>query len=799
MEKACQECPLYGKKPVLGKGPKDAKLVIIGECPGRTEEKLGAPFVGESGQLLDKLLREAGLDRAECYVTNVVACRPTDTKGGNETPTAAMIKACSSRLEAELAQLSPSIVLLLGNIATKRFLGTSRNLNNSEGIPFRQGRFVFVPTYHPAALLRDSSKIPTVVETLKRVKKWLTSDPFEWTFSNYLLLYKKDEVLYYLDKLLSASEWACDIETSDITLDSVIFTIAFATDDLVFGFPIRNPDFSLYWSTEDLQDIVEKLKIVFESDSKKIFHNAQFDLTFLLKEFGIECKNLWWDTFVFEHLLDETSASYGLKRLVWKYLGKGGYDSEYETIADEGRPFGVATDVVLKYNCADAYATFMIYKKMKSIASPDLVKLHQRLSIPVTRMLIRTRLRGIKIDPEYIVQLKRQFENDLVTIEQKIHEIAGHSFNINSTRALSKVLFEELKLPVIYRTKTGSPSTDTDTLAKIEHYHPIISQLLEYRKKKKLVSTYFDNFLELKDSANRLHTEYLLVGTATGRLASRNPNLQNIPRDKEVKDIFVADDGYFLAEFDFKQIELRMLCHYSQDPQMKAEFESGFDILKYMASKVFNVDILQVTDEQRRLAKFVVYGLMYGRGVKSIAESHNITVEEASRIVDAFFSAYPKAHRWFKEVVIKAKTQGYLQNFFGRIRRFRNINSNDPDVRSKEERQALNFLPQSTASDYTMFKASILFDMLRKFDTYLVLTVHDSIVYEIPEKYATDVLTILFEVLNKPVKGLFVRIPFDCAIGYRLGSLQEISSVEQAQEVLLQLKKEVSKHELSGN
>ncbi|MEM2174428.1 MAG: DNA polymerase [Candidatus Micrarchaeia archaeon] len=788
MEKkgSCKQCPLFEKKLVPGYGPLDAKLVIIGECPGETEEVMGKPFVGNSGQLLDKLLEDAGIFRKDCYITNIVACRPTDSSNNNVTPSADIIKYCRERLNEELSKLNPKIVLLLGNVAIKQFLGTSKNVSNSEGIPFRSNGYIVVPTYHPAALLRDPSKIPNVVTTFKRVKEWLEKDPFEWSFEEYQLLYDKKRILEYLNLLCSEDIVACDIETSDITFDSVIFTLAFSTKKYTFGFPIRKPDFSLYWNEKDLNDIVDGLKKFFLSDAKKIFHNAVFDLFYLKKEFGIECKNLYWDTFVFAHLLDENRRTYSLKSLIWKYVGKGGYDYEYESLADEGRPFGLDTNIVLKYNCADAYATYLLYEKMREAAENDplLVKLHQRLSIPCIYTLVDTRLRGVKIDVDYIKSLSQKFEQDMKDLSQKIYEIAGELFNINSTQALSRILFNKLKLPVLYKTEKGNPSTDVNTLEKLIDLHPIIPLILEYRKRLKLTSTYFENFLSLKDKNDRLHTDYLLTGTTTGRLASRNPNLQNIPRDKEVKDIFVAEKGYFLAELDFKQAELRMLCHYAQDPKMKADFESGFDILKYIASKIYNVPIDQVSDEQRRLTKFVVYGIMYGRGARSIAAEHNMKVEEAERLIASFLGMYENVHRWFYEVIITAKKQGYLRNFFGRVRRFPGINSRDPDIRSREERQALNFLPQSTTSDYTMFKASLLHPILKEYDSYLVLTVHDSLVYEIPLKYAKEVLKIIIDVVSKPIKGMYLSIPFDLSIGFRLGTLTEIKNLDDVDNIL---------------
>jgi DNA polymerase-1 len=772
----CKGCPLYGKRSVPGTGPTNAELAIVGEAPGVEEEKYGLPFVGRSGQLLTSLLQKVGIDRSKCFITNVVACRPADENGNNVAPSADVIKACSIRLDQELFGVKPRIVLLLGNVAVKRFLGNRRNLQNSEGVPFKQNGTIFVPTYHPAALLRDPSKTKVVEQTLKRVVEWLKTDPYNWSFENYKILFDKDEIIRCIKLLGQKPLWSCDIETSDILYESVIFTIAFSSGDLTFGFPIRKPDGSLYWSDSDLCQIADHLKRLFSNESKKIFHNAMFDLMYLKKEFGVECRNLYGDTMVIAHLLDETARKYGLKSIVWKYLGKGGYESDYVALADEDRPGGIDTDIVLRYNCADAHATFLLYQEMVKLLPDSLAKLHLKLNIPTIQMLVDTRIRGVKIDIDYVKQLSSQYEQDLSTIEQRIFDLIGEKINVNSVRDLSKILYEKLKLPIFYKTSSGNPSTDTFTLEKLRNYHPAIDLILDYRKKKKLLSTYFKNFLELCDSNNRLHTNYTLVGTATGRLASREPNLQNIPRDKEVKDIFISEKGYFLANVDFKQAELRALCHYAKDDRLKEAFESGYDPLKVIASLVFHIPVEEVDDERRRLAKFVVYGIMYGRRAKSIAEEHNMSVEEAQGIIDSFFRSFPKTYQFCKEVVAIAKQRGYLQNFFGRIRRFPGINSSDFEVRASEERQALNFLPQSTVADYTMFKGALVYERIKRLGCHLVLTVHDSLTYEIPEDKGEEALAIMFSILGKRIKGFFVDIPFDCEIGYRLGSTVELDN-----------------------
>jgi DNA polymerase-1 len=403
--------------------------------------------------------------------------------------------------------------------------------------------------------------------------------------------------------------------------------------------------------------------------------------------------------------------------------------------------------------------------------------------------MIDAKFHGIQLDSTYVIQQIKQYEQDLQRLEQAMHAAVGHAFNMQSTNELSTVLFKELKLPVLMRTeKTNQPSTDAEALENLQGKHPVIDSLLEYKKKSKLLSTYYRALLGFRDREGAIHASFLLFGTRTGRLSSSAPNLQNIPRSAEVKNVFIARPGKFLIELDFKQIEFRLWGHYAQDAKMKQDIESGMDIHSFIASKVYNIPVAQVTKDKRTLAKTLVFGLMYGRGTKAVAAAFDIPEDEAIKIKQVFFSLYPQAAQWLEHPKFFVRTNGYVRNLFGRIRRLPGIWSYDQEIKSLAERQAVNFLPQSTAADYTFFRAVRLAPQLAPLGTRLILTVHDSLIYEAPIENAKQSLQIIFNELCTPMKTLFIFLDFDLSIGYRLGSLHEFKTMEDL-DVLSTLEK----------
>src|ERR1035437_5782330 len=426
------------------------------------------------------------------------------------------------------------------------------------------------------------------------------------------------------------------------------------------------------------------------------------------------------------------------------------------------------------------------------ITAQNLNRLMKQVVLPARQVLMETELEGIGIDHDYIEKLRIEYSAKRATLEQSIFENVGEPFNINSPKQLQDVLFKKLGFAPAGKTKSGGWSTDNKALTSISEQNPssaVLQMLLEYKDCQKILSTFIEGTLEHVDPVDgRIHTNYKLHGTQTGRLSSSEPNLQQIPKESTIKGIFVARKGYQFVEADFGQAEFRWWAEYSRDTQMVADIISGVDIHRSTYAMSHGVDISTVSDEQRQQAKATVFGLMYGRGTFSLAEGLKIPEMEAKKIVSTFFGKYPQAQNWLKQQIFIAKKTGQVISYFGRIRRLPGINGSDKMLRADAERQAKNSPIQGAASDTTMISANRI---RTKFKTLgingkLVMTVHDSLVYEVPTSRVAECFDIIKQEAERSIAGTVVPMSADIKVGTRLGSLKKIkSSAELASDLCI--------------
>lgn len=383
---------------------------------------------------------------------------------------------------------------------------------------------------------------------------------------------------------------------------------------------------------------------------------------------------------------------------------------------------------------------------------------YENIELPLSPVLRRMEERGVLIDKEFLAKLAVEYHTELDAIATRIYGHAGGEFNINSPKQLSEVLFSTLGLAVKGHKKTagGVPSTRESELAKMRELHPIIADVLDYRELQKLLSTYIDTIPTLLDSDNRLHTTFVQTGTTTGRLASQNPNLQNIPiksdLGKRIRHSFVADEGFELLAIDYSQVELRIAAILSGDPGLGAIFKSGRDVHAEVAAKVFHVQPADVSYEQRRRAKVINFGILYGMGVNSLRESLGTTRKEAQEFYNEYFNAFPRLAEYLDEIKGQAAKQGYTETLFGRRRYFEGIRSPIPYVRAAAERMAINAPMQGTQSDIVklaMVRIDELFEKegLRE-QAYLLLQVHDELLFEIEKKSLKELAPRIKEIME---------------------------------------------------
>ena len=403
-------------------------------------------------------------------------------------------------------------------------------------------------------------------------------------------------------------------------------------------------------------------------------------------------------------------------------------------------------------------------KKLEEINS---LELFENIEMPLIKVLAEMKYEGIYVDKQELVSFGDKLKEEIEVIKQEIYKLAGEEFNINSTLQLGNILFEKLKLPVYKKTKKGY-STDVDILEKLKPEHPIIEKILEYRGFMKLNSTYVDGLIVyINECTHKIHSYFHQTITATGRISSTEPNLQNIPtrteQGKQIKKAFKAQKGHIFIDADYSQIELRILAHISKDRNMRSAFQNEEDIHKQVASKVFNVPLEEVTKEQRTAAKAVNFGIVYGISGFGLAEQLGISRKKAEQYIEQYLDKYKGVKRFMDGIVEKAKEQGYVETLFHRRRYIPELSSNNYMVRQFGARAAMNTPIQGTAADIMKIAMIEVNKKLEeeKLNAKLILQIHDELLIECKIEEKEEVKKILKESMENAVK---LSIPLEVEV-----------------------------------
>jgi len=513
-----------------------------------------------------------------------------------------------------------------------------------------------------------------------------------------------------------------------------------------------NPDGSavmseLYFSRYE-GDWNTLLRALFSADIRKASHNVKDLMHGLLAE-GLPADGFVFDTALAAYLLDATAGSYDLSRLFVTY-----YNEELpKPLYLDPEAFSPLGDLPAAEASFDSYATAVdaLYETLSSRLKKDgMWELYQTAELPLCRVLAEMELAGCRVDAGALSAFGDLLLTKSSTLEQTIYQMAGDEFNINSPKQLGEVLFERLGLAHGKKTKTGW-STNADVLENLRAENPIVDAVLEYRQYAKLKSTYADGLLKALGSDGRIHTSFQMTVTATGRLSSTEPNLQNIPTrtdlGSEIRKMFVPAEGCVLVDADYSQIELRLLSHIAGDEAMQAAFRSGTDIHTATASQVFHVPAEDVTHEMRRRAKAVNFGIVYGISPFSLAQDIGVAQWEAKAYMDAYFATFPGVRQYMTDIVEKAKADGYVETFLHRRRALPELTSSNHNLRSFGERVALNMPIQGAAADVMKLAMVAVWKRLRaeRLEARLVLQVHDELIVECPESEAETVAKLLDE------------------------------------------------------
>ena len=582
-----------------------------------------------------------------------------------------------------------------------------------------------------------------------------------------------------LNRLSAAKSFAFDLETTslNVMLAQLVGISLSPAPGEAYYIPVGH----VGWGQVEqlpLDQVINGLKSRLEDATlAKLAHNSNYDMT-VLAEYGVTVNNLTFDTMLAAYLLGEKSLS--LKALAFSKLG-----IEMTPISDligSGAKQLSMSQVEVKqaadYSCADADITGQLAELLSpELHQQGLWQLFSEVELPLVPVLVSMERNGVALDIELMRQMSHRLGEQLLKLETEIYNSVGHRFNINSPQQLSFVLFEELKLPPARKTK-GGYSTGAAVLEELRGVHPIIEFILDYRQLAKLKSTYIDALPGLiNPKTGRVHTSFNQTRTATGRLSSSEPNLQNIPirgeLGREIRQAFIAPPGSCLLAGDYSQIDLRVLAHLSQDSSLLNAFRRDEDIHTATASQLFGVGASKVTPDMRRLAKTVNFGVIYGMSDYGLEQATELSREEAAQFITSYFEKYPGIKQYLESTKQQARESGYVQTLLGRKRFIPEINSPNRQVREAAERMAINMPVQGTSADIIKVAMVNLYREMekRQLKSKLLLQVHDELIFEVPREELEAMRQLVPQIMSTAL-ALSVPLKVDIKTGNNWGEME---------------------------
>lgn len=817
----CEDCPIHNTSQnhcIPSDGPNTAKVLFIGEAPGRTEDKKNKVFCGSTGNLLRSFLEDAEFQPGEFRLSNMARCHPgLDAKGKDKKPPVKALSCCKRFLREEIKNMPDlRVIVPLGATALSSITDKSgitawagqridSNIPEAEGIPV-------IPNFHPSYISRNENE-----ETFARymqdfmdlhdefVREVKSEDKTIET--DYTLVDDMDKLDSMISYLKDFEVVAFDVETHGrfpYHEGEQILTFSFSAEPgVAFCVPYEHKDAT--WSVIHKMKVHRKLKKFLETHNGFIAHNAIFDCVQCKANFGVSVNNIVADTMLLHYCLDETRGTHSLERLAYVYTDMGGYDEELNQIKKEkpsvydpnkgGSYNNVPIDVLYKYSAGDSDCCLRLYYTLndeikESEYGKELAKIATGLMTKATKGLTYTQNNGAHVDKETLQFLDSFYTKKMNSLVKQMAELPEvvefitdkkrelraerraeeaakkkkrkkyrprkkkkkedeFEFNPGSPDQVRTLFFGYLGLPKVKKTDAGKLSTDEEVLEELSGQHELVDLIREHRANSKLHGTYIKSIIKPKGKRPALmcrdgclRSSYLLHGTTTGRLASREPNLQNIPRAGEIKKMFVSrfgEDG-LIMEADYSQIELRIAAMLSQDEIMMSVYEEDGDIHMETACSLFHAtaEELEGDKEKRSVAKRVNFGIIYGTGARGLMDQLKkegiiITKNQARDYINKFYEKYLGIGRWVEEQEQFTTKNLIAISPFGRIRHLPQAGSPDNYLRSDALRAAVNHPVQSAASDCTLMSLSKLSEVLQqeKWKSKIILTVHDSIIFDV--------------------------------------------------------------------
>ncbi|MGQ9374365.1 DNA polymerase I [Acinetobacter tandoii] len=598
----------------------------------------------------------------------------------------------------------------------------------------------------------------------------LTSVDDQLGQANYHTVLSAEAWENLLQRMQNANKFAIDTETTSLDYriaEMVGFSIAFDAQDAYY-IPLAH-DYEGAPEQLDRESVLAQIKPILENpEIKKIGHHLKYD-AHIFANHGIELQGWYFDTMLASYVLNSVATRHGMDDVARLYLSH--LTTTYEEVAGKGakqKTFNqIEIETAAHYAAEDAHVTFRLYevldKKLK--VHPELINILHNIEVPVARVLTSMEENGIQLDLQFLDQLGEDFSRTMQDLENQITELAGQPFNVSSPKQVGEILFEKLGLKGGKKTSTGQYSTSESILEKLDH--PISALILDYRGLSKLKSTYTDGLLkQANNDSHRVHTSYHQALTATGRLSSTDPNLQNIPVREEIgrqiRKAFIAPEGRVLLAADYSQIELRLMAHFSQDDALLDAFRHGQDVHRRTASEVLNIPLDQVTNDQRRQAKAVNFGLLYGMSEFGLIRQLGFTREESQNYIKQYFHRYPGIYEYMQRTRQVALEQGFVETILGRRLYTPEIDARNMMIRKAAERAAINAPLQGSAADIIKMAMIEVDKILPKDQAKMLLQVHDELVFEVDADIADELAPKLAEVMQSVLE---ISVPLLVEVG----------------------------------
>ncbi len=594
--------------------------------------------------------------------------------------------------------------------------------------------------------------------------------------SRYSAVLTEKDLDTWIERLKKVELFAFDTETTSLSaIDAEIVGVSF-TDKTGEGayVPVAH-DYPGAPDQLSRDAVLKKLKPLLEDPKQfKVGQNLKYDAE-VLANYGIDLKGIQYDTMLESYVLDSTASRHDMDSLALKYLGHK--NIKFEDVAGKGKNQITFNEVPMQqaapYAAEDADITLRLHEELwpRLQETPSLVKLFNEIELPLIDVLKRMEYTGVRIDADMLRTQSQELANRILEIEQEAHDAGGQPFNLASPKQIQEVLYDKLELPVLKKTPKGAPSTAEEVLQELALDYPLPALILEWRGLSKLRSTYTDKLpLMISAKTGRVHTSYHQAVAATGRLSSSDPNLQNIPvRSKEgrrIRQAFVPDKGNIMLSADYSQIELRIMAHLSGDNSLCEAFASGADIHSATAAEVFGAKLEDVTKDQRRHAKAINFGLIYGMSAFGLARQLKIERHAAQEYIDLYFSRYPGVKEFMDTTRATAHDTGYVETLFGRRLYLPDINASNHNRRQYAERTAINAPMQGTAADLIKLAMIAVDDWIQMQapEIKMIMQVHDELVFEVPEKQLNEAENKIRELMTA-VTELAVPLVVDVGSG----------------------------------